>query len=640
MKLVRLLLASLILWSGPAEAKVLLVGQERSSTQDCSGGPDCANSKLLLNYTVALLEKFGVDYKIVDRAEAQTEFLRSGDMVWRYGTAGAYVEHFDAVIHTTGTNYILGPRGVQRADSLGLANLAGGYPAVPQIFLGDESNFQVSAGRCSTGASAGAVNTNTYYNGIVKYLATDPSLRWRSGFLDGVKLTYTPAGGARVLIAQNVGAALFEDGANAAGAGNPGIPCGDCDSVVATSDSVLMWSRLFNNVTPPAAQIIYCVWNHTPALQMDPAMPLMALAYADSLTGGKVFENKTKLPATVGFHVRGGWRRSQRHVMGGISPNDSTTLKASIDSIAALRVPFVVGVNVDSLAIKTDDRNWWLRAAPYVHFTPEMRGGLDSAVAGNDAASWQQPRDVFGRYRNRFIRQAGNDTSVSRLARAAFWKCDSAFGRNSVDRLIIPPDDDWWPYNWRRANSNGASIDSIFAALSDSVGATGIVISPWADGDHQAATNRKSPIRSQRAWDLVTSGRSTGTRFNVLATTPPQDSGSARWNRGYRADSYDPGSFIADCQSFLMGAFGFGHRVEINGLAGGLTAITPRDSVVTQTSIFTIHAGDLGTGVHASGRATRSGYWAMKYIVNSIKAINRFAGRTIVSIEYPENVKP
>lgn len=638
---------ALLLAASSTEAKLLVVTPERA---DATGGATANDPNYVescVGLATAMLDALGVDYKLIKGHQTKTEWCRTGTQVWGEG-AGASTEQFDAVLylhHGNGNLFRLWRGGTQRPDSIGLANLAGGAPTVPQIFWGFESNFSTgapfadSSGQNSGGGGYPAIGVNYYHP--VKYLAIDPTIRWRSPFLDGMTFDYVPAGGTRILVGQNFGAANQRERDPIDFPGDS--PCQDCDSITVTGDSALCWVRLNNNFSPPGSPIVYIINNHINYQQQDPIIPLIALAYVDSVTGGKIFTKNPKLPLSIGFHIRSGWRRSIRSVAGGISPNDSTVLKASIDSLASLKVPFVVGVNVDSLEGSPDDRNWWRRASPYVHYTPENYAGIDTANGSNGKASWQQPRDVFGRYRNRsIVDNDGGDSSITRLARAAFWKCDSAFGKNFVDRVMIPPDDDWWAYNWRpgRASSARNSIDSLFAGLADSAGVRGIVINPTADGQRSGDVNPKSPIRAQMTWP-ITSGRNVGSRFKVFSTQAQQDSGSARWNRSFTVDVFEPGSPLLDVQSFWNSAFGFKRQfgATSSGPGGNLM---PGDSLRTKMSIFTIHVSDLGSGKRAdSGIApTRPGWWQIKYIVREAQAVNRQAGRTIIDIKYPEDIEP
>lgn len=628
---------ALCLIASAARANVLLVYHELRNNVDCES-LDCFGPIAQRQHMQSILDRFGIPYKAVWRGNTRTEWVRTGAQVWGSG-AGAYTEQFDAVIHLSTLKNRLGVGGPDFADSIGMATAVPGvtkYPTVPQIFFSSAGTdaFVTASGRDSSGSNSatdGYIGSDVNYWHLTKYLTTDPSIRWRSGFLHGQRLAYTPSGGYRVLVAQNVNASGVYERA-------PGsvMPCLDCDSIGVTSDTALVWVRLNNNVSG-AAQMVYVNDVHLAYTQMDPTLALIALAYVDSLTGGSVFENKDRLPLGLGINVRGGWRRSARHVMGGISPNDTTQLKASIDSLASLRIPFTVGVNVDSLADYSADRYWWLRASPYVYFTPENHGGLDTAAANNGPASWQRPRDPFGRYRNRTLAQSGaTDTSLATLVRANFWKVDSAFGASRTDRIAIPPADDWWPYNWRPNNPNAGTADSLFAYLSDSAGVRGIVINPYGDGGNRSGlVNRKSPIRNQGATRLRY-GRSRGSTFNVIATGAPSDSGSARWTRVESIDSYEPGSPMKGVQNFFHSAFGAGRW----GGQGGVYEPVPGDSLISRASIFTIHASDLGTGTHASGRPTMPGWWQVKNVVMPMKAVNKVAGRTIVSFRKSQDIEP
>ena len=57
--------------------------------------------------------------------------------------------------------------------------------------------------------------------------------------------------------------------------------------------------------------------------------------------------------------------------------------------------------------------------------------------------------------------------------------------------------------------------------------------------------------------------------------------------------------------------------------------------------ILRLTAADLsGNPASPEGAPARTGYWVLKSLKNQFDAVNTFAGRTVITFDYPENIAP
>jgi hypothetical protein len=661
----RVLLALLVLVPAEASARILvvtfnqvLVSYDIDPAQTSFRNATVSESN---EGVLNLLNRWGGDYDVVTTHEAKTEFVRSGVMTFNYGTPGAFTRTYKGVIIVNArVGSIRTPGGGLNMDSLTLSVLAGvpNVLNVPVLLLGLNGDLTTAGGAnpCSTGNTGGSGtgwNDFTPY-AITRYLEKNRTLRWR-GALDEnyrIQASLAPGGAIRTIIGSRRNTA-YALGRVPPSLGEEPRECQNCDSLISAPgfssgvDTASIWLTHFNH---PAGSkpIIWAPYGHAAGRESDLTIPLAALALLDSMTGGDVF-SAAKLPIKVGIHIRGGWRRNARDQHGGISPDDTTNFKASIDSIASLRVPFTVGVNVDSLSVCGCDKQWWERARSYVHYAPEQWGGV-VPQPGSSRASWQRPRDPFGATRSRFIYGDGTctgaDTSLWCLVRANYYKLDSTFTRERVDRVPMAAGFDW-------VNGGVERADSLVTFLL-SAGVRGVVTN-----SHNK--NSDPSVAKSNPFSLNISGGRFYARENYLAnhTTPGfPDSGSApstnqwvfntpgRSGVGYESMRATDRFFRGIVQGRTYPSQPYDY--DIDALSGPLATVhfSTMDSLAymgpTTPRIFTIHASDLGSGTAAdwATRPTRPGWWAVKNFVNGIKAINTIANRAIFSIEYPENITP
>lgn len=612
MRTARLALALLMLLASvPADAARVLV------IADHGGSAHAKSIITILN----LINPGGYDVMSPCAPELNTERLRTG--VLPSGTYGA-------VIYTALGATDCGARDNSHSDyMLDSLKTTDKAPLIPHLWVGDQSGY-IRSDWDSMGIGTPDLTTKP---GGLTYRLPGTSYTFATNMSEGatVEPGEIPPGGIRKYISRTTNAR------NRYAAGSV-FPCGDCDSsgtvlASATTDSVLMWSKL--NAHKAGAKPIICV---IPAdfaggdVEYSPEVMLMALAALDSLSGHAVFGENPR-PIQWGFVVRGAFSRMTHASSGGFPPQDTSTVYASIDSLASLRVPFSVAANVCSVATYPRDKQVWARAS-MAHYTPYITNGAIDSTAQNQGASYNVPVDPFGRWRSRAAygdgSRAGKDTSLTALLVAARFKADSLWpGR--VDHLLIAPWDDWSP-----VNTPAMTLDSLFGAFRKA-GFVGVVSNMRLRNSNPTAVGGANPYGwwPQQRWEY-TSKISAG-RFKILATPGWQDSGSARWDNGsgsagaYVYPSFDRMEMF--WRGLLMGA-------TMPGRSSGQYHTKRPDSTDGATRIYTIHVGDLGKGTHASGRATRPGWWQIKYIVNASKAINYLAGRTLIDIRYPEDVEP
>jgi hypothetical protein len=618
----------------------------------------------------SILDRYGTTYKVVSRYDAKTEFCRIGVMTWNFGTAGAYTESFDAVIHVGGYTSTAGarPYAQYRPESL---TSVGAMPTVPQLFLGGHSPWMGTRASppCSSGVRdaqwSPAANSMT----VSSYIPGYPELAFDIGNTDlgRTNATAMTNRGYRILVAagRNTLGRYITTGADV-------IPAWkDSATMSASPESTVLW-KVHNTNFSGASPNIFCYGTTNTGgvsdFQTSPNLPvvLMGLAALDSAASGLVFD-KSKLPIRIGFTIDGGWSRGLGTVAGGMDPSDTTFVKASIESLASLSIPFVVGVNLDSVGIYSRDKTWWEEAIPYVRYAPQNRGGLDSAAAGIGNASWNRPLDAWGRYRNRLAYQNNNcqgvgDTSIYCLLRASYWKIDSMFGAGRASRFISAPNDDWSPYNLR-ATQAGPGLDSVMYAVAIA-GVKGIRVNAQARASRPTVTptNPSGYLDRQQTYRSSFSGRPS---INLLAHGGFSTVGwEANANYTTVPNGWADGLVAAEIKRawggvLTNGAYGWHDdatptQMQFTPFLTYGPSYTGDDSVRSNTgaaggvgvpniafgkcNVVRLHVSDFGSG--GAGFYNRPGWWIVKSIVNQMKFINRLANKTIAVVDYPENIRP
>ena len=670
------LLAGLTLLAPVAEAKVLVVHRQYSQTTAGSRERQIQHGRSLRLLTQTF-KTLGVDYKLVTADVCKTEFARTGTMVWNYGTAGAYIESFDAVIHlpaAMGTS-AQNAAGEVRMDSLLLT--ARGGPTVPQLYLLDNS-IQVGLNAafmactvCSSGVATAIEQTNGA--GVSMFHVGAPTTTFLGGtYVAGWELTQPHSSGLRKHIIGSASAyALREKHVH---------DFGWLDSTnFAATDTVLMWEIPFTNITDakPVVVAAFCgagapndsvydaaVVDYRPPAELEIPLMLAGLARLDSLAGGAVF-GKNRLPLQIAFTIDNALSRGRRRAPGGILPSDTASFYAALDSIAALNVPVTFGVNADPDTIAEYARDIIkLKAIPKARFTPQVMSGVDSSTAMVEGeASSRRPLDIMGRFRRRAAygdgSRVGADTSVYGLLMRARHYADSTFGRSRFSATLLPPNDDWSPKNLTNGQSS-PGLDSLFWAIQRA--GFKAIRTNVQHPDANPSYLRVNPLGYYRE-QMTASGRVGGTDVDSLkyALKLVGHSGFPIIG-GWRQGSVGNDSTSAHSLGFYGNIY-----VELARMWYGATQdwdfnydVFPRETFVYTTNFLAqgwvdvdIPSADLlyvprrsnvkkwhcsdfsGT---PNGPPALNGWWAMKSIVNAATVINRLAGRPIVTFCYPEEL--
>lgn len=648
MRLLAVLLALCL--ATPSLAARALVVVPRTTNEvgiDPLSANDVSQMNSLREVAFGWLNTLGIEHDAVPANVAKTEFCRSGVVTYNFGTSAAYTKSYDVVIHLLDNLYNNAPLSY-RPDSLFSSTKA---PAVPQLIFSRSYNWTASPNCCSlsvTKSSAG-YNTGLNWQGQTVY---GPGFKFprRSTNLDGYSFNGVQPSGATVrgYLFQKANASFAQEVSPTEGA-----PCMDCDSVLAgvatDGDTTSVFSVQHNKYlgadnTDPAQPLVVCDFAHNPFDQADPSVALMGLAIADSLVGGGLITKPLKL----GIYITGGLRRGARTAWGGISPDDSTNFKASLDSLASLHVPITVGISVDpdTLSNREGDFAWYRRLGGMARYAPENYHFIgDTTLTGPAGASYTSPTDFLGRLRKRaqfgdstYHSVMGSDSSVQALTRAAFNKLRTL--NLPLDMALVPPLFDHVPL---RPVADGDSAHyGVYKA-----GVRSVVFDVSAAASYGAQANVRTRVTTSRFARVG----STTDRIAVLgAVTLDQDSSAARWAHGLSVDAYTfTEQWGASVEHFWDSVVGARPTGADNLLSGGdASQATGRRSDVDnavldygRARVFVIAASDLGSGVRsdASTRPTRPGWWAVKSIVHAAKLANGF-GRTVVTFDKLESLEP
>lgn len=692
-----LLIGLCVPWTADARLMVV-VDKNRGTTAAIQARQDRQDARTLAMAGEILDRTVGrANYKIVPPELAKTEFCGSGRMVWNYGSAGAYVETFDAVLHVTFNGKMASlANGGYRPDSLTVGGTTYSH-SVPQLFWWIQSGnvgYNIAADSLSD-----STGTSTTAPGSMKFLgsslitfpleipSSDPTRPyWTTSVHGFVAANATPpAGGLRILNSLNKkdgvsseGNALELAGFQMSNNGDNSLPFSgpwlDSTKFVANSDNMTMWLRPMSHISgakPLIFSVIHGTSDCTDSLGASFRIPcegdaqamLMSLAVLDSAAGGNVF-SKDLLPLKLGVVVRGGFNRGGLRNPGGIVATDSAAFKVSMDSLATLSpaIPITVQADVDSIESYASEKGWWLRL-PKVKFSPYTRAGVDTA-RNLGATSAVRPVDVFGLYRTRIALGDGSylgaDTaSVYSGVRRLFYKADSTFGRDYVSRFLTAPLDDF------SAENMAISIDSTLYAAT-LAGARGFLI----DAQEQQAS-RTNP----RSWNFGGQRmyRAFGKDIPLLGHTGYRINGSdliydvrAESTTVLNADYPMQTQGTASLEQFV-----FPHLISyecaraINGLLfskyrdtdmmphqypdnwdGVNTSVNDRIYGIKHASVFVCSANDFVSG-RSTGSASRPAYWTLKSLNNYMRAVNALAyvdafgnQRRIITFDWPENIAP
>ena len=676
---------------GPIEAKVLVVSDRPPID---TGGFEYGYFGMADRMTrgvLNLLNELGVDYKLVPASSVKTEFLRTGQMVWNFNTPGAYAEQFDGVI-------LLNPYAKTVSETPWPRSYTGFYPCsltvggvtkaprVPHLWLYGAINgatlggdlgvqrIRTTAGAlpCSTGVDGSAAGSGTAGTwGAVPLINSGPSVTgtWFSASNQaGFPLSGTIPGGVRTLLRANQAHILGPYRWTKVLANNQ-------DTLItgAGVDSVVVWERMNANLYAGAAntnpikpivfanimgtQLCFDSLNAVPC-EYDGVVTMFALARLDSLTGGKVF-TKTKKAAIV---ISGGFERTLRRLPGGANDQDSTVIKATIDSLAALGVPLTVTVNADSIASYPNEVAWW-RKLWAARFSPVATRGI--ADTNTTSGRWSKDRavDVFGRFRNRafygdsvYHYVEGADSSIFQ-GLVTLRKRTKDAGLDKLSGTLIAPLDDWSPKNMAVKTN---AMDSLIW-VAQKAGYSAILTDVQRpEADIQRIRTNPLLVRGWHGDEKVRYSSLTGENFKFVGHTGYNITGSSLQYFPLPTDSASTpltysfggtGPCTPSATYQMIGRFWSGFNdtgrdrdwfaYEGFSALGGYLDIRYSSADMfhepRKASVFKLHVSDLG-GIQ-NGPPTRPGYYAIKSLVRQFDAINKIAGRTVVRLTYPEDIE-
>jgi hypothetical protein len=657
MRLVALVMALCL--ATDAYSKVLVVSA-RNAFNPTDNSAEFMAVDERFNHVVSTLQSLGVDYDIMPGTslDAKTEFFRTGTVVYGFGTPAARPVRYSAIIHV-GSQPLFstgGGRGY-RPDSLTLIGPSQPrtikYVQVPNIIM-QYNGTGLSQTSSDSTLLQDSDNTNQSILGQTHW-APGTTATYRAGVAKVVSVASSAsswAGGSRILIEARTGDGIRSH------EGYGSIPRLKGDSLLGgfgantqtpeVGDSVIVFAKKFDNI--PAcngAAILFVQDSDFNTSQMDPVAFLTALTYADSLTSGAVFSNATRMPAKLGLQIRGAFSRGTQlgwpTSTGGMTETDSANFIASIDSLASLNIPFVVGVNIDSLETYANfDKRWWSRA-PWAKFGVYQTTGAMTVGPGVGNASFDRPLDILGLRRNRAAFGDSllhtiqtSDTSITQLVRGAYAKLDTQFGASRVDRILMAPNDDWVPLS-----ASTLGVDSVVFALRKG-GAKGLTLNSaraTTSGTTYGTTSRKVPVRLADP----------GTDFSLLVTHGFMDSGSVIFDislgagQQHRWNSFQESAWRGLLQGYTRTPV---ISWERNAEAGILYNFSITDSThyATRGTILTIHCSDLQSGTRGDAALLplRPAWHAVKNIARGMDTINRYAwkGRKVVTFAYPQDIEP
>lgn len=591
----------------------------------------------------------------VDPRGTRTLWCNTGTQVWNPGASTPNTRQFDAVMYvgfslTNGATIPFAGSPV-RVDSLlriAVWNGASGYgTSVPQIFVGGptgDPNHWAQTSTCSTGTDAYGAGYATARGQYSTYMVGKPFV-WKE-FSTGASGMYAPP--ATATRAHGIWRPIVSYGAtgitSAALRNCTSLPC---DNVTRSNnpDSVLLWVR-YRDANDPAPRIFVQPGGLTSAL-FDMGLVKMALAIVDSVTGGDIFEDPKLIPKRRALWIRHGFSRGaitnqSSADVGGLVCNaavcDSADFKTGIDSLASLKIPFTVGVDVDSIATYPFEKTWWARA-PLARFGLETYAG---AITGRGTtASSTHPMDPFGNKRARAMSASatlpvvcGSGDSTSFCLLKASGTIMEANFPGKVDHAIWPAWGDYSPTGATLATA-GAYADSV-PWVARNAGWKAIVFNPLhADGNSGRTWSTNGGITTTAAsaplgWDPDTRRVKTldGQSFKFLAARMEAASADTFSMSGHALGS--------EFQHGALRSNWYPDRGSTSGI--GLDALYGHD-FMTRTPILAFNACNLGS-IGLSSSSGMTPYWQAKWITNQWRAVDALlpGGKKLDVWDYVENL--
>lgn len=647
---------ALALYASGAHATALVIFPTPTGSSNADRG-----MRIQEDYVTNILNRTGASFVAIRDNQIQpsvgTSMLRRGK--WTAVAGGDTTTTYSPVIHVsfragsyTGKSY--------RPDSLTLAGTAAEptYNRVVQLFIGNhnEGGSFTQSNICSTGVLATAQYSGHEDSTRVTYIVGNPGTRWvqtNGGGAVPVHGTRHPRGFRPVW---GIRSSAHTGTMTTNSASDFAAYDDTFDGTYPTDpDTVSLWVVLNNEVGTSTAinrggdaakpMVFVQPVSHYATTGGEMTPYVAAFALADSLAGGCLYcpNSRKVLPKKFAFHIDDGWKRGnpRNGAVGGLAIDDTTFLKASIDSLASLGERIVLGVEIESVLVaqkQNYDMRWWARAGGLLKFTPHCHEGTttqnDNAdVKQNSAGPYWRMQDIWGTRLNRIAwgggTGLGQDSSFYALHKRSWFLMDSIFTKSRVDHVAMPPGDDWSPST---PGSVGPTwplpmgLDSLFSFY-EAAGGHGIRMNAATTTSH--ASRRIGSYgyydhAADYAVSLTADGIAdlTGQRGRVVACpTYPQVGSSVSYSR------LSTGQGIRGLNSLFLGRF-------LLGLSGTSTT----DNEQGEAAVITIHVGDLNSDRY--GRATRPGWYCLKYPVMAMRAINAVARNTMVQCVYPEGLIP
>lgn len=621
------------------------------------------------------LDRGGVDYFLLPGKQVKIEQLRRGVI-----EHGSTVDSVVGVIHASffgvGT-YI--SQSQYRGDSLTRIATNSGTSGcdVPQLFLCDNvpllsaaaSYLSDAIGAASARCSTGVVGNKTapsqgqgifwYGNKTRRILNTPYTAGWKAN-------STAPAGGIRYILGGTASGRSIQWFDAAAENRNAFWP--DSMPFIESSDTLLVWERLWNVATLPNAKpMVFCDWsgagastdstdlgtNYVAICEGNLQVMLVGLARFDSLCGG-IFRR----PIQGAVVVQNALSRGLERWKGGIAPHDTAAFYGSLDSLKAWGVPLTFFGNFTRDSATTYARDLIkLKEIGQAHFAPQIWDGVADTTKG---CTWVapatgqrgKPRDVFGKYVDRAVygdgTAIGSDSSTWAQLKIAKSLRDSIITNDwQRSTTLWPPLDDFSP-KLADGTNRTRQADSLMWAMADAGFTTIIVNGRSANlrkdaglpGSFQVQKRYKPMLGTKSVTILAhNGGMLCGGQYQQFAyddsTTNFARIGNierevARAMAGICLNSYADYDIFQYDDPTGAGAINYaGIRYEYEDR---FPTMLPKHGSIVQMS-----CADLSGSAAAPAR---SGLHVIKSLWNLQLITQGLAGRPIFQLTYPENVRP
>jgi len=613
------------------------------------------------------LDALGMDYDILPQSCLIGNSGSAQDLDLGLGAGsisiGGVARQYGAAVHFWWT---AAAYGVARAPGYNPDTLTrvAAWPTKPQLYIGPTvvggSTQWSTNSACSTGIGAGSVSLpfgdgegSQKVNGrhSSMYLAGNQLMwkNWQAIYPLGLSTTASWPGITRGLVGVKTVLA-----ANSTGSYEN---CNSCDGGSRSDppDSVSVWYRQRTTGTgaPYGSRLIFA-W---PAAQGGAngaiMLTLMALCALDSSAGGTLIGQVPGwTPQKLAIFLDKALYHSNYTTSGndddhGLYRPDSTKTWAMVDSLDALGVPYTVGYQADRDTIRTYPYELVrLKRLRNAKFSPQVyRGTFTTNAIGEPGRSNARNRvDVWGTQRTRLLYASPppyTPTTTDSSVFAGLWYMgaltDSLFpGRRS--RSFYQPRGDWVANQHTRAN------------LPDK---NEVAKAVWYAGGRVMLLDPDNPdVNPNPSFATATAGTFVGASTNIDGLFAAERRVNVYSDSTYSLSGGGGGA--SQSQQAPVGSVFFagirGMRAESGALNlsvthnyteellwGALTANWYRTDIAyyyhyfhTPLRVLMIPIGSMGGDATGNNRA--AGWWQIKHLVNQVKAANKLAGRTVISI--------